>query len=511
MECLGTLYIASALSACNEIYPIAFAVVNANENTENWEWFLKNLLSCCPILCTGPPGRYDPVTVERRRETNDATSEANAFEEPLELYGEEDVEVKTEEILTQEGAPRLELLEDDADDERSMVPKQSPYDYFSFISDRQKGLVKALKTVFPNCHSSNCAVHIARNIQTKHGRDVAKEVLQLAKTFSQSEAESIIEGLPEKAREYVENIEENTWRNTAWLEDEELPPRYGIVTSNISEAANSMFSGARNGPWLHTVDEILSTIADRISVLRKGRADPSGIVPKVWEKMKKNWDQTAKYRVNQVEEGLSEYRVTVRHQEGDGHAMAEGKRFNIDVRRHYCDCGKWQSHKTPCVHALTYYKQAGKSLEWVAMEVTSDFHKYDCERALLKRNIRTVCINLLRRDKQTKPPYQPAVEEEEVEQKNPVGRPKKDARLRRRSDYDKETSPIVCKICQQRGHNSRTCARRKKEKEAMERRQPEIKVEDGFAVAFAGVEFTNESDGRPERTLRQSMSTMDLM
>jgi hypothetical protein len=43
------------------------------------------------------------------------------------------------------------------------------YKHFSFISDRQKGLVDALKNVFPDNHAMHCAIHIARNTEVKVG------------------------------------------------------------------------------------------------------------------------------------------------------------------------------------------------------------------------------------------------------------------------------------------------------------------------------------------------------
>jgi hypothetical protein len=45
-----TLYIATALSANNELVPVAFALTRDNENTEGWTMFLNNLKRSCPIL-----------------------------------------------------------------------------------------------------------------------------------------------------------------------------------------------------------------------------------------------------------------------------------------------------------------------------------------------------------------------------------------------------------------------------------------------------------------------------
>jgi len=35
----GTLYVATVKSACDEIYPVAFAIMRDNENAAGWKWF----------------------------------------------------------------------------------------------------------------------------------------------------------------------------------------------------------------------------------------------------------------------------------------------------------------------------------------------------------------------------------------------------------------------------------------------------------------------------------------
>ena len=48
---VGTLYIASALSAANEVYPLGFLLSSGNEDREIWTVFLRKLKEDCPCLC----------------------------------------------------------------------------------------------------------------------------------------------------------------------------------------------------------------------------------------------------------------------------------------------------------------------------------------------------------------------------------------------------------------------------------------------------------------------------
>ena len=50
-EQIGTLYIASALSAANEVYLLGFLLSSENEDWETWTVFLRKLKDACPCLC----------------------------------------------------------------------------------------------------------------------------------------------------------------------------------------------------------------------------------------------------------------------------------------------------------------------------------------------------------------------------------------------------------------------------------------------------------------------------
>jgi hypothetical protein len=244
----GTLYIASVKSACDEIFPVAFAITDDNENSDGWEWFLENLRSSLPTLVVDHP--KDGVT----------------------------------------------------------------YKYFTFISDRQKGLIQSLQKVFPRNHACFCVIHIARNVETKPhmGRKMSKYVVQLARTFSPLYYEELLRNVSESCRQYLESIPGSEWRNISWLENPALPPRYGILTSNMSESANSMFEAARDGSWMHTVDTILNIMFERISRLRQQHNAKTGVIEKVSAQVQKRWFNCAGYKVVELEENVSVFAIVCR-------------------------------------------------------------------------------------------------------------------------------------------------------------------------------------------------------
>ena len=202
----GTLYTASVKTGSDEIYPVAIGIMNGNENEAGWTWFLRLLESAIEIL---------------------------VMDWPNEEYR---------------------------------------FKYFTFISDRQKGLIEALRMVFPQNHACFCAIHIARNAEKHGGKRVSQHVHHLSRTFSHFVSANILEKIGRisvKGKEYIEKIPPEEWRSTSWSDAARLPPRYGIVTSNMSESTNNMFAGAREGSWLLSLDFILGKMMERIAFLRK--------------------------------------------------------------------------------------------------------------------------------------------------------------------------------------------------------------------------------------------------
>ena len=124
---------------------------------------------------------------------------------------------------------------------------------FIFISDRLKGLEPALLEVFPQNHTTSCAVHIKRNVVQKYGTRAADEVTKISKAYTELQEEKLFKKVQIEsvdAEMYLRCIKADTWRSTSWWTDKTLSPRFGMTTSNISESSNFILEEGRNGCWL---------------------------------------------------------------------------------------------------------------------------------------------------------------------------------------------------------------------------------------------------------------------
>ena len=113
----GTLFVASVLSATNEVYPLGlFMIAAGNEDLPTWTVMLTALKEACPIISTEEDSYFGDRTPRHLK--------------------------------------------------------------FVFISDRDKGLKGALRSVFPNNLEVSCAKHIEANVSTRFGRSCAQLVIR---------------------------------------------------------------------------------------------------------------------------------------------------------------------------------------------------------------------------------------------------------------------------------------------------------------------------------------------
>ncbi|KAG7360725.1 MULE transposase domain containing protein [Nitzschia inconspicua] len=77
--------------------------------------------------------------------------------------------------------------------------RECSYKLFTFMSDRGKGLITALRNVFPDNHNCYCVVHIRRNVETEYGKKIANMVTPVSTTSSLPEKRALLTQLERKS------------------------------------------------------------------------------------------------------------------------------------------------------------------------------------------------------------------------------------------------------------------------------------------------------------------------
>lgn len=379
-EYKGTLYLAVIKSGNDELLPIAIGITEHNENYKGWEYFLENLHEACPNL-----------TVAHR------------------------------------------------------FKRCERYMHWSFISDRDKGLTPALGKIFPKNHHSNCLFHIRHNVKGLYGIKAGDIVQILGTTFSFRQEEKLLNNLHRisaNALDYVLQMDAACWRNTEWLRNPSLPPRYSITTSNIAESANSMFKQARSFDWLKSLDKMLHIILCKISKLRLVHKDKKGMIASYRVKYKELYETAATYNCVAINEETYTYKIFL----GDGEDYVANKSHLLDMKNRTCTCGYWQNNELMCVHCMAYCRVVEKlSLKEILEKPYCHYYSYEYLNKLYATNINPVIIDNLSSDTSTKPP--------KLNGKRQPGRPA----IKRKRKRMKSERTIVCGNCGIPGHNKRRC------------------------------------------------------
>ena len=339
------------------------------------------------------------------------------------------------------------------------------YKYFTIVSDREKGLIRAFNENFPENHHTHCTIHIARNVQKNFGAVASRIVLKIAKTYSTIEEAELLEELKQvkpEALDYILNIDKSVWRSTAWAESNILPPRFGITDSNMSESLNSMIDDTRNGPWLDTILGIIKKMIQRTAHYKEIYKKQSGIIPWVEELVQKRYKNCAGFQVIQMNNPAEFFVTRSVQKHGDREIF-----HTVEINERTCSCGKWQDMQIPCIDAVAVFRVAKNiCCEDIVRDNVPNFYHLEKHEAIFQHNMEPVVIDTIRPDGETLPPT--------IGSKRQPGAPKiQRLRFRHPKTKVKSNKNIVqpkakCKICGALGHYAKTCETRKKKKNEKE-------------------------------------------
>jgi hypothetical protein len=146
----------------------------------------------------------------------------------------------------------------------------------------------------------------------------------------------------------------------------------------------------------------ISKMAERIAYLRDLHKGKTGVVRKVAALENKRWVNCAGLKVVELEDNGRLFTVHLQRHS----ASSDDASYKIAVVNKHCDCGEWQDHFVPCIHAIAYFRLHEQvSLEHLFTEQVDPHYTYENERCLLRQNIVPVCIERICLDGNTLPPW----------------------------------------------------------------------------------------------------------
>lgn len=316
---------------------------------------------------------------------------------------------------------------------------------WTFISDRQKGLINALEVVVPNAEHRFCVMHLYQNMN-KEFKGVALRQLLWKSARATTEWElnlhmNKMKEIASKCHEWLMAKPKSQWTRSAF----KTFVHSDMFVNNHCEVFNSSIRKYRDLPIITMFRELHKSVMKRIQVRRdKLAARDTVICPSALKKLNK----AIQFAGNCVVSWSGGTTYLVKCTEG-GHELV------VDLSKKTCTCRKWDLTGIPCYHACACI--AVKNDPW-EMHINSCYSK-DMYMKLYNCTLEPIVGPEYWKKANEPRPRPPNV-------KTPTGRPKK--KRSTMNDIPKDPTKISkvgtivnCTYCKAQGHNARTCAAKK--------------------------------------------------
>lgn len=215
---------------------------------------------------------------------------------------------------------------------------------YTIMTDKQKGLIPAVRDQFPDSEHRFCVRHLYSNFQVCHKGEALKNMLWAiarSSTVTQwTENMERMKALSVDAYEYLEELAPNTWVR-AFFGDF---CKCDILLNNNSEVFNKYILDARELPILSMMERIKSQLMTRIYSKQKEMQKWQGdICPKIMKKLQRNAEMANICYV--LPAGMGIFQV----QERDS-------QYIVDLNAKQCDCRRWNLTGIPCNHAVSCFR-----------------------------------------------------------------------------------------------------------------------------------------------------------
>ncbi|KAI3503301.1 hypothetical protein L1887_31741 [Cichorium endivia] len=370
----GQILTAVALDGNNGIYPVAYAVVEA-ETFDSWSWFLSNL-----------------------------------------------------------------------GDDLGLASNSN----FTFITDRQKGVLPAIAKLFPCAENRFCLRHIHENMKLKWRGKQFKDILwQCATTCNVIEFHKGMEEMRKLNKDchaWLKLIPAHHWARSHFTGRSHCD----ALLNNICESLNSRLADGRDAPIITCLEFIREYIMKKIVTVEKAIQKSTGpLTPTATKTLEKIKSEAEDYQT--VFCGNGKYQVSGPWQD----------QCAVDVGQQICSCKKWELTGIPCKHAIAAIWDMRKNNREVGIPET---FVHPCYWLSTWKEMYTFKIDPINgKNMWVKSPCPTTLLP--PKHRVTIGRPKK---KRRQSAFEKDDlikgttvsralKSVTCTKCKNSGHNSRTC------------------------------------------------------
>ncbi|KAK9073429.1 hypothetical protein SSX86_007753 [Deinandra increscens subsp. villosa] len=321
---------------------------------------------------------------------------------------------------------------------------------FTFISDRQKGLIPAVAKVFPCAEHRFCLRHIHENMKAKWRGNLLKNLLWKCATSTTipyfERAMKEIQSEDQDLYEWLSKIPAKHW-SRAYFSGRATTD---VLLNNICEVFNKQLSGGRDKPVITCLEFIREYLMDRIASVQKVINKSKGLLTpnaeKIFEKTKTEANG-CKVKWN----GGGKYQVQGRRQE----------QYIVDSDAKTCTCRRWEISGLPCRHAVAVVYHMAEFGDEIGLPECWASKVYWLETW---KKVYENRINPVHKQDMWLPSACPTILTA-PKHHTQVGRPRKKrkksadelSKIEHKGKMVRVGQTVTCSKCKKKGHNSRSC------------------------------------------------------
>ncbi|KAH0636774.1 hypothetical protein KY289_036689 [Solanum tuberosum] len=221
------------------------------------------------------------------------------------------------------------------------------------MSDRQKGLIGAVKYLFSEAEHRNCVRHMYQNFRQKYkGKALKDLVWNAARASNEVRFRICMERLEQEdreARKWSDHSERpfQTWTRALF----KTHSRCDMLLNNLCESFNRYILDARDKAIITLLEMIKNKLMKRLYKKKEWINKYQGLIcPKIEKKLNQIRLDAALFRPN----FSGGPKVSVEGPEGP---------FIVDMQKGSCTCRRWDLTGLPCPHALVSIYGNGDRVE----------------------------------------------------------------------------------------------------------------------------------------------------
>ncbi|KAG8374557.1 hypothetical protein BUALT_Bualt10G0007800 [Buddleja alternifolia] len=333
-------------------------------------------------------------------------------------------------------------------------------DAYTFISDKQKGLIPAFHNVLPGVDNRYCVRHLSGNMKTSGGfKGLAyKHALwnaALATTIPDFEVRmKEIGDLDERALEWFHDKPPSQWSKSHFS----TFSKCDMLLNNVCESFNSSILEAREKPVITMLEWIREYLMTRLTENRDRETRRWGnkkVCPNIRKIIDKNMERAGDCIA--IKSNAWNYEVS---------CFYDSSRYNVNLHTSSCSCRRWDLSGIPCKHGMSAIcDQALNPEDFVHEYYSVNSYNRVYQHAILPVNgqrlwpktgyIPPLPPNFGRRA--GRPSSARRMEPDEPRSKGKKQRGKKPVTL------GKQKYKVKCHYCGEQGHNQKGCGKKRKD------------------------------------------------